>query len=98
MLAVALAVIVAVAGADQLIKAWITREFALYEERPFLHIGDWDILHLHYVENTGSAFSSFSGQRLLLVTVTVLAVNQTLPQLRALSGRRSGRLPRCAAV
>ena len=74
MLAVALAVIVAVAGADQLIKAWITREFALYEERPFLHIGDWDILHLHYVENTGSAFSSFSGQRLLLVTVTILGI------------------------
>ena len=59
---------------DQLIKAWITANFQLYEERPFLQIGSLDILHLRYIENTGSAFSSFSGQRVLLLTVTGIAM------------------------
>ena len=73
MLIIACVCILAIAGLDQLIKAWITANFQLYEERPFLHIGSLDIMHLKYIENTGSAFSSFSGQRVLLLTVTGIA-------------------------
>lgn len=73
MLIIAAICIIAIAGVDQLIKAWITSEFALYEERPFLHIGSLDIMHLRYIENTGSAFSSFSGQRVLLLVITGIA-------------------------
>lgn len=73
MLIIACICILAIAGIDQLIKAWITANFELYEERPFLQIGSLDIMHLRYIENTGSAFSSFSGQRVLLLTVTGIA-------------------------
>ena len=74
MLIIALLCIAAIAGIDQLIKAWITANFELYEERPFLQIGSLDIMHLKYIENTGSAFSSFSGQRVLLLVVTGIAM------------------------
>lgn len=73
MLIIAAICIIAIAGIDQLIKAWIVSDFSLYEERPFLHIGSLDIMHLRYIENTGSAFSSFSGQRILLLTVTAIS-------------------------
>ena len=63
-----------IALADQLIKRWIIRDFNLFEERPFLQIGSLDILHLHYIQNTGSAFSSFSGQTVLLLIITAIGV------------------------
>ena len=72
MLLASLLCILAIAGIDQLIKVWIVRNMALYEDRPFLQIGNLDLLHLHYIQNDGSAFSSFAGQRVLLLTVTVL--------------------------
>lgn len=74
MLILALVVILALAGADQLIKYWIVDNFELYQEKDFLKIGDLDIMHLHYIENTGSAFSSFSGQRVFLLIVTAIGM------------------------
>lgn len=74
MLIIALVCVVLIAGADQLIKYWITQNFRLGEERDFLQIGSQDIMHLHYIENNGSAFSSFSGQRALLLTVTAVSM------------------------
>ena len=71
-LLVSLLCILAIAGTDQLIKVWIVRNMALYEDRPFLQIGNLDLLHLHYIQNDGSAFSSFAGQRVLLLTITTL--------------------------
>lgn len=74
MLILALVVILALAGADQLIKYWIVNHFELYQEKDFLKIGSLDIMHLHYVENTGSAFSSFAGQRVFLLIVTAIGM------------------------
>ena len=74
MLILALLVILAIAGADQLIKYWIVRNFELYQEKDFLKIGNLDIMHLHYIENTGSAFSSFAGHRIFLLIVTAIGM------------------------
>lgn len=74
MLIVAAVCIVLIVGLDQLFKMLIMQDFGLGEERPFLQIGNLDILHLHYIENDGSAFSSFSGQRVLLLTVTIVCM------------------------
>ena len=74
MLIIALLCILAIAGIDQLIKFWIVGNFALYDERPFLHIGSLDIMHLHYIQNNGSAFSSFAGQTALLLIVTSIGI------------------------
>ena len=63
-----------IALVDQLIKLWITGNFRLYEERPFLQIGNLDIMHLHYIQNNGSAFSSFAGQTVLLLVITAIGL------------------------
>ena len=74
MLILALIVVLAIAGADQLIKIWIVDNFELYQEKPFLQIGSLDIMHLHYIENTGSAFSSFAGKTAFLLIITCIGV------------------------
>ncbi len=74
LLIIAAVCIVLIAGIDQIIKLYIVQHFALGEEKPFLHIGSLDILHLRYIENDGSAFSSFSGQRVLLLVVTGISM------------------------
>jgi signal peptidase II len=74
LLILALVAVVLIAGLDQLIKFWIVGNFELYEDRPFLHIGSLDIMHLHFIENNGSAFSSFAGQRVLLLVMTCIGI------------------------
>ena len=74
MLILALVLILAIAGVDQLIKSYILENFSLYQEKDFLKIGGLDIMHLIYFENDGSAFSSFSGQRVLLLVVTTVGM------------------------
>ena len=74
MLVIALIAIVLIAGIDQLIKFFIVENFALYDERPFLQIGSLDILHLHYIQNTGSAFSSFAGMTVFLLVLTTIGI------------------------
>lgn len=74
MLIIAAVCIVLIAVADQMIKVWIVQNFQLGEERPFLHFGNLNILHLHYIENDGSAFSSFSGQTALLLLITGISM------------------------
>mgnify|MGYP002626157886 FL=1 len=74
MLIISALCIIAIAGIDQLIKMWVMSNMSLYEERDFLKIGSLDLMHLHYIENTGSAFSSFSGQRAFLLIITVIGV------------------------
>ncbi|MDE6729485.1 MAG: signal peptidase II [Oscillospiraceae bacterium] len=63
-----------IAGMDQWIKLQILENFALYQEKEFLKIGSLDILHLRYIENNGSAFSSFSGQTTFLLIVSAIGI------------------------
>ncbi|MBQ8928473.1 MAG: signal peptidase II [Oscillospiraceae bacterium] len=74
MLILALLAAAAIAGADQLIKHWVMANMTLGEDREFLRIGSVDLFHLHYIENKGAIFSSFSGQRVLLLTVTTIGI------------------------
>jgi len=58
---------------DQWLKHWITANLPLGESMPFLP----GLVELHTVHNYGAAWSSFSGQRWLLLGVTgciVLAI------------------------
>ena len=59
---------------DQWLKAWITANLPLGESLPFLP----GIVELLTVHNYGAAWSSFSGQRVLLLGVTVLIVGAVL--------------------
>ena len=74
MLVLAFVIIAVLAGTDQLIKFWITEHLSLGQDMEFLRIGNLDIMHLYYVENTGSAFSMFSGQRLLLLLLSIVGI------------------------
>lgn len=74
MLVLAFVIAAVLAGADQLIKLWIVEYLKPVGEMDFLRIGDLDILHLYYTENTGSAFSMLAGQRIWLVIASVLGM------------------------
>lgn len=54
-------------AADQLIKLWVVEKLMPVKVMDFIRIGDFEILGLRYCENTGAAFSSFSGARWFLV-------------------------------
>ena len=55
--------IAAIVTLDQWVKAYIVTHFAVGESKPFLP----QLLRLHYVRNFGAAWSSFSGERWLLI-------------------------------
>ncbi len=74
MLIVAAIVTIVLVVIDQLIKNWAVADLRPIGEMDFLRIGDLDILHLTYVENTGSAFGSLAGQRWLLLVVSILGI------------------------
>lgn len=61
-------------GADQLVKYWAVHTLQPVKSMDFLHIGDFDILDLTYLENDGAIFGSMSGQRWFLVGFTSLVV------------------------
>ena len=58
--------IAAIVALDQGVKAYIVTHFAVGESAEFLP----RLLRLHYVRNFGAAWSSFSGERWLLIGVT----------------------------
>ncbi len=58
--------IAAIVTLDQWVKAYIVTHFAVGESAEFLP----QLLRLHYVRNFGAAWSSFSGERWLLIGVT----------------------------
>ena len=58
--------------ADQLIKIWAINELKPVKVMDFIHVGNLDIMDLRYVENTGAAFSSFSGARWFLVGLVIV--------------------------
>lgn len=56
-------------GIDQLIKLWAVGSLQEKGTIPFLHIGDFEILDLTYLENSGAVFGSFAGMRWFLVGI-----------------------------
>lgn len=64
---------IALVAADQLIKLWAVRVLMPVGTMDFIRFGNWEILGLRYCENTGAAFSSFSGAKwFLIILVSVM--------------------------
>lgn len=62
-------------AADQLIKLWVVEKLMPVKVMDFIRFGDFEILGLRYCENTGAAFSSFSGARwFLVILVSVMLI------------------------
>ena len=66
--------ITALVGADQLVKYWAVHDLQPIGTKEFIHIGDFKIFDLTYLENRGAIFGSMSGQRWFLVGFTSLVV------------------------
>ncbi len=67
---VALAVIAVLAGIDQIIKYFVESNIASGETIVLLD----RFIQITYLENTGAAFGSFKGGRIILIIVTALIV------------------------
>ncbi len=68
------AAIAALIGVDQWIKLWAIENLQGQPSRSFLPIGDFDWMHLTYTENTGAAFSMFSGSRAFLIVFPLIMI------------------------
>lgn len=68
------AVIAVLTGIDQLIKLWAIANLQGQPDRPFLQIGSFDWMHLHYLENNGAAFSMLSGNRGFLIVFPIIMI------------------------
>ena len=66
--------IAALVGADQLVKYWAVHELKPVGTKDFIHIGDFKIFDLTYLENRGAIFGSMAGQRWFLVGFTSIVV------------------------
>jgi signal peptidase II len=66
--------IAALVGADQLVKYWAVHELKPVGTKDFIHIGDFKIFDLTYLENRGAIFGSMSGQRWFLVGFTSIVI------------------------
>lgn len=70
MLIIMLIASVVIIGSDQLIKYWAIHNLAGQGSQQFIKIAGKEIINLHYLENDGAVFGSFSGMRILLITLT----------------------------
>lgn len=61
-------------AADQLVKYWSVHSLQPAGSMDFIHIGDFKILDLTYLENDGAIFGSMSGQRWFLIGFTSLII------------------------
>lgn len=59
-----------IVGLDQWVKRWTVANLALGESRDFIP----HLLNLRYIRNFGAAWSSFSGERWLLIGVTAVGM------------------------
>lgn len=66
--------ILALIGADQLVKYWAVHELLPVGTMKFIHFGNFRILDLTYLENDGAIFGSMSGQRWFLIGFTALVL------------------------
>lgn len=68
---------IALVAADQLIKLWAVKVLMPVGTMDFIRFDDLEILGLKYCENTGAAFSSFSGAKwflIILVSIMLLGL------------------------
>ena len=68
----------ALVALDQFVKYRVVQTLALYETAPFLP----RLIELKRVHNTGAAWSSFAGQRLLLTVLPLVLIAAVLYLLR----------------
>lgn len=61
-------------AADQFVKYWAVDSLKPAGSMDFIHIGDFKILDLTYLENDGAIFGSMSGQRWFLIGFTSLII------------------------
>ncbi len=59
---------------DQLFKYWASVSLQPIGTASFIHFGNFDILGLRYLENSGAVFGSFAGMRWVLVGVTAVLI------------------------
>ncbi len=78
--------------ADQLIKIWAVDSLMPVGTMKFIHIGDFKIFDLTYLENRGAIFGSMQGQRWFLVGFTsiilvvgIIAMFMTIKRSKLLS-------------
>ncbi len=64
----------ALIAADQLVKYWAIYELKPVGTKDFIHIGDFKIFDLTYLENKGAIFGMMSGKRWFLVGFTSIVV------------------------
>lgn len=69
-----IAVIAVLTAADQLIKVWAIANLQGQPAVPFLQIGNFDWMHLRYLENNGAAFSMLSGSRGFLIVFPLMMI------------------------
>ncbi len=74
MVFIIIAVIALLIGADQLFKFLAVKYLQGQGPKDFIKFGDFDVLGLSYCENRGAAFSSFSGQKWLLIGLTGIMI------------------------
>lgn len=68
-----IAVVILVA-ADQITKYWAATDLQAAGSIDFIHFGDYKVLDLTYLENTGAIFGSMSGQKWFLIGFTSLII------------------------
>lgn len=66
--------ILALIGADQLVKYWASTSLQPKGSIDFIHFGDFEIIDLTYLENDGAIFGSMSGQRWFLIGFTSIVI------------------------
>ncbi|MBR5722932.1 MAG: signal peptidase II, partial [Oscillospiraceae bacterium] len=81
-------VILVLVGADQALKFWAIASLQGQPERPFLQLGSLDWMHLRYIENSGAAFSSLSGNRGFLIIFPVIMITACFYVLNRLGKTR----------
>ncbi|MDE5854704.1 MAG: signal peptidase II [Ruminococcus sp.] len=59
---------------DQYVKYWAVHSLQPIGSMDFIHIGDFKIFDLTYLENDGAIFGSMSGQRWFLIGFTSLII------------------------
>ena len=74
MFIIALICIVILTGIDQYIKVWAIDNLRGAESIEFIKFDDLKVIDLTYLENDGAVFGSFSGQRILLISVSIIMV------------------------
>lgn len=71
---IALISIAAFVAVDQIIKLWAYNNLFHQGSMQFIHFGTTEVINLSYHENTGAAFSIFSGKQIFLIIITSLFI------------------------